>query len=288
MANVTVNIPSPVLQGSEKFKVRYRELPNGAYTAYQDETSNTFVLSGLNVGNYEIEIIFVTEDGAECDPAYYYKTILPEFACWDFVATQIESPANSGLYYIQINFASGTQPPCGWKITVTPIGGSARLLTYPTLPASNTINIPVQNVINTLTVTANLCGGNEKDCYTVNTTPVPTPPSCTGATILDAALIPPIIFGQPWTLFIQFSQSNPPTVNAHITWQQIGTPRVLGQPLDSGSFIQAGYIFGGTPTAATIYIATLSPTNVFTGQFTYNVRFLDKCGNWLTTQVIAG
>lgn len=286
MANVTVNIPSPILQGSEKFKVRYRLLPSGAFGAYADKFTNSFVLSGLSDGKYEIEVIFVTEDGTECDPVYYQFEVVPEFTCWDFVAIQEEYPANSGLYRIRMTFSGGTQPPCGWQISLTPLGGSASVYTYPTLPASNTVNIAIpNNVIYTITVTALLCGGKDKQCYSVNTTPVPTPPTCTGAVINDLQLLHDPVMGT-WHLFIDFAQSNPPTLNANITYQQSGVPRTTGQIMDSGSFVQTGYLFGGTLSNSTIYIR-VNPT-VPMSFYVYDVRFLDRCGNWLTAQVVFG
>lgn len=289
MADITVTIPSPTLQGSEKFKVRYRTLPSGSFGASADKFTNTFILTGLSVGNYEIEIVFVTEDGTECDPVYYEFEVAAEFTCWDFSATQEETSSGSGLYRIKLNFSGGTQPPCGWEIAVTPSGGTTSIYTYPTLPVSNVVNIAIaNNVVHTVTVTALLCNGKEKECYTVATTAVPTPPSCIGATLVDASLLPPPFPNQLWTIYIEFSQSTPPTNDAQIFYQQTGTPRNAGGFLDSGSFIQTGYLWGSTAGGnSTIYIQGVNPQQVW-GQYTYNIRFLDRCGNWLTTTVAFG
>lgn len=289
MADVTVTIQSPTLQGSEKFKVRYRTLPGGSFGAYSDKTTNTFILTGLSVGNYELEVIFVTEDGTECDATYHYFEVAPEFTCWDFTATQEEYPANSGLYRIKLNFSGGTQPPCGWEVAVTPAGGTTNITTYPSLPVSNVIYIAIaNNVVHQVTVTALLCNGKEKECYTVFTTAVPSPPSCTGATLVDAQLLMPPMPGQLWTLYLEFSQSTPPTNDAHILYQQTGTPQSPGATLDSGSFIFPGYLWGSTSGGnSTIYIQNINPRPVW-GQYTYTIRFLDRCGNWLTTTVAFG
>ncbi len=288
MADVTVTIPSPTLAVGEKFKVRYRTLPSGAFGAYSDQTSNTFILTGLSVGNYEIEIIFVTADNVECDAVYYEFEVAPEFTCWDFSAVQEETSTGSGLYRIRLNFSGGTQPPCGWEISVTPSGGTTSIYTYPTLPVSNIVNISIaNNVVHTVTVTALLCGGKEKECYTVITTAVPTPPLCIGATLADASLLPPPFPNQLWTIYLEFSQSNPATNDARIYYQQTGTPRFANGVLDSGSFIQTGYLWGVSGANSTIYIQGINPQPVW-GQYTYNIRFLDRCGNWLTTTVAFG
>lgn len=288
MANLTVSIPSPVLQGSEKFKVRYRLLPSGSFSASADKFTNTFVLTGLSEGRYEIEVIFVTEDATECPAVYYEYEIVPEFTCWDFEAVQEEYPANSGLYRIRLDFSGGTQPQCGWQVSVTPLGGTASVYTYPTLPASNTVNISIpNNSIYTITVTALLCGGNDKECYSVNTVPVPTPPTCTGASIFDTQITYDPV-SRLFYLFIEFVQSTPNTIDANVVYQQTGLPKVPNQPLDFGSFVQTGYLFGvgGAPGRSTIFVR-LNPTLPI-GQYTYNVRFLDRCGNWLSTTVAFG
>lgn len=284
MPNLDITIQFPILTGSEKFKVRYRLLPSGSFSAYQDETNALFTLSGLTAGDYEVEIIFVTEEGLECPATYQYHTVLADFTCWDFLAVLEENPANSGLYNIKIDFSGSTQPLCGWEIEYTQ-GTNTKTVAYPTLPATNVIRIPVPNATTVVTVYALLCNGVEKECYTVSLSSLPPVTPCIGLTIDDTLLSPPSIAGLPYSLFVLFTDSTPPTKNAHFTWQQVGTPLINGQILDSGTFFAANYLWGGTSPNLNIWINQLYPIPTV-GQTTYNVRMLDQCGTWHSFTVV--
>lgn len=283
MPDLNVTIPLPILGVGEKFKVRQRLLPSGAFSAYVDRTNAQFTLTGLSVGTYEFEVIVVTASAIECDPAYFYKEILPEFTCWDFTASMIESPANSGLYYIELGLSGGTQPPCGWEIEYVQ-GGTTKSVIYPTLSGSS-IRIPVNNLSTQVTVFALLCNGNEKQCYTVTVSVLPDPPDpCVGVVIEDTLLVEPPEIGLPYSLYIQFTDSTPHTNNAHIIWQQLGTPVTTGNPLDFGFFIFPNYLWGGIAPNLNIWLNQLYPVPTI-GVITYQVRFLDQCGTWHTFNV---
>lgn len=288
MANQTITIPSPVLTGSEKFKVRYRQLPSGVFSAYQDRTNAPFTLTGLSEGNYEVEIIFVTASGIECEPTYEYFDIYADYTCLDFYSQMIEQPANSGLFYIKVNFQIGTAPPCGWQITLAPLDGSPiRTLTYPTLPSSGELRISSPNKDTRLTATALLCNGREKECYSVIVSKVVIPTPCVPLVIVSTEMV----FnpgGAPWSLHIVFTQSTPPTKGINVQWQQVGTPVVPGTPMDSGSFVLPGFVYFSAPGGNhQVYINQLNPTSVY-GQFTYNCKMLDECGTWHHFQVSGG
>lgn len=277
MADVTVNIPAPVLAFGEKFKVRYRTLPSGSFTSYTDYTTNTFTLFGLATGSYELEAIFVPSDDVECEAVYHYFDVYADYECLDFSSIMIENPANSGIYFIQVNFQIGTAPPCGWKITLTPLaGGATRTLTYPTLPNTGVIRIASPNVDTYLTATALLCNGREKECYTVIVSKITPIEPCVPIVIVSTDL-QYVGAGGNYSLDIVFTQSTPPMKGANVVWQQTGTPITAGTPLDKGSYIVPGRVFQVVGGNFRLYISGLKPVPTF-GQFVYNVKLTDECG----------
>lgn len=276
MADVTVNIPAPVLAFGEKFKVRYRNLPSGSFTAYTDYTTNTFTLFGLSTGSYELEAIFVPSDDVECEAVYHYFDVYADYECLDFSSMMIENPANSGIYFIQVNFQIGTAPPCGWEITLTPLaGGATRTLTYPTLPSTGVIRIAAPNVDTYLTATALLCNGREKECYTVIVSKITPIEPCVPIVIVSSSL--DYLAGNRYGIDIIFTQSNPPMKGANVVWQQTGTPITAGTPLDKGSYIVPGRVFQAVGSNFRLFISGLNPVPTF-GQYTYIVKLTDECG----------
>lgn len=218
MADVTIQIDTPVLIVGEKFKVRYRESPSGAWSAYQDETNAAFTISGLSDGYYDLEVILVKADGSECPATYKTFEVVTEFPCWDFDAEMIE---DNGFYFIQVTYSPTSPwvyPDCGFEIK---IGNTT--IPYLTLPASPFL-LPVSNVATTLTITANSCNNNKVVCFEDDITPVDEP--CipivlTGTTAIHAGTYPS---GAPNIVITHtYNQSTPCTKTLDVICNQINT-----------------------------------------------------------------
>lgn len=180
MADITITINNPVLVAGQKFKVRYRLLPAGAFTAYVDRTNAPFTLTGLSAGIYEIEYITVLVGDVEC-PAITGTFEIVEFECLTFTVTQEESP-----YRLKIEYTlpgGYVQPACGWNIGYQDVSGGVGVggfanVAFNPLPASPIyINIP--GALRDLNVrfTANQCDGVAEICQE-GIIPAPEPAPC--------------------------------------------------------------------------------------------------------------
>lgn len=280
MADLHIVISSPQLHGSEYFKIRYRTLPNGVWSSYANVTVNNYDITGLSAGLYQIEIIFVTEDGIECDAVYQTKEVLPPFSCSDFAAQINEKPSPSGLFYVDVNFTIATIPACGWTIELTDAGGTSTF-NYPVLTGSS-FSIKWRNTQTNIKIYANLCGGNRTLCFDYNMLPIPVITPCVPAVILSYDIVPTIV-PYEYSLNIVFTQSTPVTKGANIYWQQKGTPRTAGQVLDFGSYITAGQVYqnaGGGNVQIWLHTIRPIPTifNPSNPAYEYEVKFIDECG----------
>lgn len=274
MADLQINIPSPILDVGEKFKYRYKLLPSGGYTSYTDVFTNSFTITGLAAGSYQVEIIFITADGIDCNAFVRVFDVQPEYICTDFVAQMVEDPTGSGLFYIEINFAAHTPPPCGWIITTTQ-GNVTKTNRYPSLPASGTLRIASPNKNTTVTIAADLCNNRTKQCYTVSVSAVPVITPCVPIVILDTDLLYDELPNQ-YSIRILFQQSTPPTLGINIVWKQLGTPLVASQNLDSGSKIFPGWVYTAQGANFVEYLLVY-PIAVI-GQIRYEVKMIDQCG----------
>lgn len=214
MADLTIEIPYPILIGTEKFKVRYRLLPVGTFSSYQDEDNDPFTLTGLTSGGtYEIEYIYVKEDGTECPAVTQLRQVPEDFECIEFAA---EIQQIGSLWNLQITYTPpATDPSCGWRIQWVQ-GSSSATIPYTTLPATGVINIAIptgQNV--NLTITADLCNGEALFCFEDQIEGIPVP-TCTPAVLVSADLkYNSQISTNPLTWFIrlQVINSNPMSKN---------------------------------------------------------------------------
>lgn len=209
-----IEIPLPILVGTEKFKVRYRLLPAGIFSAYQDETNAPFTLTGLSAGTYEIEYIYVKEDLTECETTVDTFTVVDDdYECTDFTA---EIQQIGSLWNLQIVYTPPlTSPPCGWRIQWTQ-GTASATTTYTSLPASGVINIAIPTGHNvSLLIIADLCDDKLLFCFEDEVEGIPLP-TCTPAVLVSADLkYNSSISPSPLTWFIrlQIINSNPMTQN---------------------------------------------------------------------------
>lgn len=282
MADIEITIPLPILVGTEKFKVRYRLLPAGIFTAYQDETNAPFTLTGLAVGTYEIEYIYVKEDATECEAVTDTFEIIDEYECIDFFA---EMQQIGSLYNVQITYTPPvTQPPCGWIITWVQ-GLTASSIPYASLPVSGVINIAVPtNADVTITITASNCNGNILYCFDEVVEGIPET-NCEPAILVSADLIyngPTASFPNSWFIRVQVINSNPFSTNYQMNVSEISNTGSL--PPDNGTFIIAA-----TPVTTTIFYGNNrvypkgiflqgSPDEYLPNCIIYNGVLIDECG----------
>lgn len=268
MADITIQINSPQLTGSEKFRVRYRLLPNGVFTSFVDRTNASFTLTGLADGQYEFEIIFVRENGEECPSTFVYYTIIPDYECIPFSAEMVQI---GSLFYIEINYTQPlSNPPCGWEITY--ISQTGNVVPYATLPPPP-IRIPVPNMHTTVYIRALLCNGRYKICFEDDIEPIQV--ECEPIVITEIKLErnpPPSV---SWTLTVIYTQSTPATTNGIIVFNQTGIPVSGGQVLDSGVWQPVGV--GGAGSLNRVYAGTVQPITTW-GGFNYSGKFIDDCG----------
>lgn len=222
--DITVHISTPIITGVAKFKYRYRLLPSGSFNAYADEFDNDIELTGLSAGQYEIEVIYVNEDGVECPAIIKPFTVYDEPNCLNFVAT---FDYLNGVAVIKIEYtvpSPYTAFPCGYAIQYTGSAQQPQTALYPILPASP-IYIPVLSVLDYEVVISGIfCDGNSVECYSVHL-PREFPP-CAPMFGISASILPTgglqTNGDYGVTITLNFSQSNPPTAVTLINWSQTG------------------------------------------------------------------
>lgn len=278
MADLDITIGTPTLKVGEVFRVRYRKLPNGSFVSIADQTNAQFTVTGLDAGSqYLFEFTHILADDTECQTSYRTYTIPNPFSCAgrNFSVDLIQD--TNGLFYIQLTFIAGTNPPCGWEIEYTQNGQATQIIPYATLPVNGLIKIPVNNIGGDIIVRALLCNGQSTICYESDFEAV-IPPPCVPIVITDYSLDrnPPYI--QPiFTLRIVFTQSTPATRNGMVVFQQTGIPLPGQPPLDSGVWTGLT-IAGGNGQANQVISGTATPTETIGGAFFYHVVLIDDCG----------
>lgn len=281
MADITVTIPAPILTTGQIFKVRYRQLPSGTWSAYSTRSNLPFTITGLTEGEYQLEFILVNADATECGAVYRNYTIVEEFQCISFSSQLVE---NDGLYHIELTYTlpgGYTDPACGWEVDWLPAGSaSSSIIPYAALPVSGTIKIPTQNIGGVLRVRALQCGGNDKECHVNDITQIAIPP-CQPIINSNMSIVEEI---QPdgtcaYFLVITFTQSVPATTAPILSYGQYGNASL---PPD--------HYYGTlniSPTTTKIK-HKLRP-GLGEGQQTmeYHVSLTDACGNsGLPTKII--
>ncbi len=275
MPDITITIPSPILTGSAYFKVRYRLLPGGAFSGYQNRTNAPFTLTGLTAGNYELEVIYVKEDGTECAATYQYFEVKPEFTCVNFTMQIVH--AGNGLFNLEITYTQPpVSPPCGWRIDYNN-GNGLKSIHYSTLPAANVIKIPVANWATYVKIVALLCNGDEKMCGEADVTAIDVP--CVPFANVRGQIN--YVPGSNWQYQIElkFDQSNPGTDFHDIIYEQLGVPANPNQQLHKGVI----YV----PQTIPVYnnpriIWHVNPVPTTNEIIQFRVKTRDKCNVWHT------
>jgi hypothetical protein len=172
MPDITIQINTPTLVSGESFKTRYRQLPAGAWSSYTTRTNAPFTLTGLSVGDYELEVI-VVKGATECPAIIRPFKVVQPFSCITFDAEIVQ---NDIAFNLVINYTipgGFTNPPCGWKVIVT---GNTTNKTIPfvTLPTPP-LKIAVANEGLFVKIVADLCNGKTQNCYEGDVPPISIP-----------------------------------------------------------------------------------------------------------------
>lgn len=276
MPNITITIPTPVLTGSDYFKTRYRQLPNGAFTAYSNKTNAPFTIVGISSGQYELEVIMV-KDGVECPAVLKPFTIPPEYTCVTFTPVIVQS---GKVFNLQISYPAHANPACGWHIHL--IGNqNNKIVNYASLPASPLL-IPVANEAFQLKVIADLCNGYSQTCLDTDVPAIT--PSCTPIEITSTSMVVNNVYPNGFygmSLQVNFNQSSPPSqyLTVVLTQTQVNS----GVP---GQTSYLNFTFGPLPTTSTSFsIPIVANSNVTAGLYHFTYLIVDGCNQTHTGTV---
>lgn len=261
MPDVNIQIPQPIITPPEKFKFRYRILPGGVFSAYQDEDNDAFTLTGLSEGEYEYEALFVTEEGIECTAVSGNFTVVAEPECLEFTVQQI---IDGGVYYLEISYTFPSpfvNFPCGYNIYYRPVGTTLyQNLGKPNLPAS-----PLLIQIDPATDYDVIIRGNSCNNTTIcfeDTIPAAEPPACIPITVTSVDITPTATQSNgdyKVLITINYTQSTP------------------GTTLHNIAYSQTGMLAGNSPATGTLSVTVPSTnTSISFGVF---ARYRDSSNN---------
>lgn len=270
MPDITIQINTPVLVGGESFKVRYRQLPAGAWSSYSTRSNAPFTLTGLSVGDYELEVI-VVKGATECPAIIRPFKVVQPFSCITFDAEIVAAGSQFNLEITYTLPGGFTNPPCGW--TIQAIGNTTnKSINYTTLPASP-IKIPVANEGLLVRVIANLCNGKTQTCYEGDVLQIPAP--CIPIVVSSVTFVPTgkIVNGKKeFEVTFNFTQSTPPTTNFVIGLNQTNSQNNPSQNYNP-------YTVSPTTTVIKImFYADIPPLSDNT-KYYFQWFIRDRCGN---------
>lgn len=191
MADVTVTIPSPVLQGNQQFQVSLSEDNGNSWTFYGWETNASFTITGLDPGHYEMR---ATLDG--CEVIYCFDVTGANCACPTNITATLQNFLGVNEITVQMDLPSG-MPTCGIDIEISGTNNNLSFLQTHNYANINqlthvtgntykvTLTVPLANLY---TVTVNVTG--VKGCYNVRLLPNTNPVNnCPQDVLLYLALI---------------------------------------------------------------------------------------------------
>lgn len=275
MADITINIPAPVLTAGQYFKERHRQLPSGGWGSYTSRSNAPFTVTGLSAGDYEFEFILVNADETECPAVYRRHTLITDYECISFAS---EMKKINGVYLVEITYTlppGFTDPVCGWEVELIQNGSTTNKFTYATLPVSGVIKIPCANIAGLLYIRANMCNGRIKNCHGNDVAHFPDPPCVpmTGVVIT----VEEVFENGRWEYYLKvsFIQSVPATTGVKLDYRQWNA--INGDRFNGTVNIAPG---------ATSFRRKLSPAFKFLEECTrYYVTVTDTCNNGLPVQI---
>lgn len=269
--NYTFNIQSPIIVTGQYFRVRYRKLPAGSFGSYADYSFNTFTITGLTAGEYEIEFVFFNGT-VECPPERGFFTVESTPSCFSF--TSSVKKTTGGTYFVELSWTGSTFPNCGYKVFWQQGAASGTVnLSSGTSP----LNITVPTSANvSLVVDADDCNGNKRNCYTGTAVFAGSPCSPMSINDYSVSQINDITF----TITLFLTNSNPFTISSLLTYMQTGA--VAGTTPATGSSTVAITPIASPTVSFTVTVQAGSYVGI---RPTFVVNLTDKCGNVVTFNV---
>lgn len=267
MPSITITINTPVLTGSDYFKTRYRLLPNPFSGGYSNRTNAPFALSGLAVGEYELEVIMV-KNGVECAAKIFPFEIVPEYTCATFTPQIIQ---NGTLFNLRLTYPALVNPPCGWHISVVGTANN-KTVNYNPLPTSP-LDIPIVNEAINVRVTADLCNDKVMQCLNTNMTAII--PTCTPMVVSGVLMSYNSTYANGFLgINVAFSVTNsvPASKTVQIYIQQLNV--LSGQP---GSYSNTAFPVVFTGVGSLIPVLVMN-NNVFNSKYDISWVVIDGCG----------
>lgn len=272
--DVAIQINDPILVpgSNEYFLVRYRLLPNGAWIDLGQQSNAPFMITGVDLGLYELEVRFVNDDGIIC-PAVIRNFEVSEdpppdtCTCFDFDEIYVTKLC-SGVAVIHLDFGGVGQGACQYQVTYTGFNGSSpQTITYNQglLPPVLDLTIPDSNSQIGPTVILKLicCNGDILECYNSQITDIRDQDcDCDIPSITDAWInYDPLT--QEYRICINFTSGTSVLPPYTIGYEQLNT-----NPADTGSVNQS------TPG----YYEIIVDPEPFTGGLEYRVIVSNECG----------
>lgn len=164
------------------FRVRYRLTGSPVWVDLPDQDNSPFSIPGVDPGNYELEVSYVSEEGgAGCDAVIYPFEVAEPCPCISIEDVLIQREVAGGPVYLSIFFIPpSTAAGCGYIVQyaqagLPPLMTVATTVNIATLPIGP-IKIPVPDLVPLIvSVFTDCCDGNQSHCYTDTIEPAPEP-----------------------------------------------------------------------------------------------------------------
>lgn len=267
MATIDIHIDAPIIVAPSYFKYRYRKLPSGAFTAYATEASNDIELTGLDDGDYLIEIIYVSGGVVECSATFRQFTVVADAPTYDCLSWSVtnEGPA---LVFTPSIPSPATPYPCGYNFYFRKVGASQwQNVYYPTMP-TGPVRIPLTTPGSyEWQVRGNLC--DTTFICDEGTAAEPTPPECVAGYIVGN------------TITFQPDPTAPTTYPNGDKGMIFGFTYMNPVPLPSPALRWSLQQTGLLPGAAPVQVSGIIPNNQAAVIFStpVRVRHVDAAGN---------
>lgn len=270
--NVLISINDPVLQGIEYFLVRYRLAPAGMWIDLGIQSNAPFEIIGLSAGDYELEVVFVNEEGVLCPAVISDFTVVedpPIDQCECMTVTNLSVSRNcdnTAVIHMDLGAQTGG---CSLSITYTQFGNiNPQTITYSqgSFPSFVNISAP-DNPSSTppsVSVVLECCNGDILTCFNGQVSNIIRQ---------DCGCVVPYISGawinynpllDEYTLCINFTSL--PGVDHDIYYKQLSPANPI--VFDEGT----------VPTTTDGYYEIILSPEAFTGDFQYYVRVTNDCG----------
>lgn len=270
--DVSIIINDPVLLGIEYFLVRYRLAPAGPWVDLGIQSNAPFLITGLSAGNYELEVVFVNEDGVLCPAVISDFTVVadpPVDLCTCMTVSNLSVSRNCDNTAV-IHMDLGTQTGgCNLSITYSQFGNiNPQTITYNqgSFPAFVDIVTP-DNPSSTppsISVILECCNGDTLTCFNGQVSNIIRQDCGCVVPYISGAWINYDPVANEYTLCINFTSLT--GVDHDIYYKQLAptNPSVYDE--------------GTVPTTTDGYYEITLDPEAFTGDISYYVRVTNECG----------